>query len=41
VLGEERAAKLADAVLAIDTTNDISSLMRLASPLMPARLAGE
>src|SRR6185312_11683404 len=41
VLGEERAAKLADAVLAIDTTADIASLMRLASPIMPARLAGE
>ena len=41
VLGTERAARLADAVLAIDTTHDIASLMRLASPLMPARLAGE
>ena len=41
VLGAERAAKLADAVLAIDTTQDVSSLARLAAPLMPARLAGE
>jgi 2-methylcitrate dehydratase PrpD len=41
VLGTERGAGLADAVLAIDTTNDIASLMRQASPLMPARLAGE
>jgi 2-methylcitrate dehydratase PrpD len=41
VLGAERAAKLADAVLAIDATQDVSSLARLASPLMPARLAGE
>jgi 2-methylcitrate dehydratase PrpD len=41
VLGEERAAALAGAVLAIDTTADVSSLMRLAAPLMPARLAGE
>ena len=41
VLGEERAASLASAVLAIDTTADVSSLMRLAAPLMPARLAGE
>jgi 2-methylcitrate dehydratase PrpD len=41
VLGAERAAKLADAVLAIDTTADVASLMRLAAPLMAARLAGE
>jgi 2-methylcitrate dehydratase PrpD len=41
VLGAERAARLADAVLAIGTTADISSLMRLASPLMAARLAGD
>jgi hypothetical protein len=41
VLGAERSATLADAVLAIDTTQDVSSLMRLAAPLMPARLAGE
>ena len=41
VLGTERSAKLADAVLGIDTTNDISGLARLATPFMPARLAGE
>jgi 2-methylcitrate dehydratase PrpD len=41
ILGAERAAALANAVLAIDTTADISSLMRLSAPLMPARLAGE
>ena len=41
VLGAERAARLADAVLAIDATPDVASLMRLAAPLMPARLAGE
>jgi hypothetical protein len=41
MLGTDRAAKLADAVLAIDTTTDVASLMRQASPLMPARLAGE
>ena len=41
VLGAERSATLADAVLAIDATQDVSSLMRLATPLMPARLAGE
>lgn len=41
VLGVERAARLADAVLAIDTTADVAGLMRLAAPLMPARLAGE
>ncbi len=41
VLGGGRAAALASAVFAIATTADISSLMRLAAPLMPARLAGE
>ena len=41
VLGAERAARLADAVLAIDSTSDVAGLMRLAAPLMPARLAGE
>ena len=41
VLGADRAARLADAVLAIDTTADVANLMRLAAPLMPARLAGE
>jgi 2-methylcitrate dehydratase PrpD len=41
VLGADRAARLADAVLAIDSTSDVAGLMRLAAPLMPARLAGE
>ena len=41
VLGAERAAKLAESVLSIDTSNDISALARLAAPLMPARMAGE
>ena len=41
VLGAERAAALASAVLAIDQSGDISSLTRLAAPLMSARLAGE
>lgn len=41
VLGQERAQMLADAVLAIDTTSDVSSLVRLSAPLMAARLAGE
>jgi len=41
VLGTDRAAKLADAVLAINTTNDISSLMRLAAPTSEVRLAGD
>jgi len=41
MLGAERAARLADAVLAIDAARDVSGLVRLASPLPPARLAGE
>jgi 2-methylcitrate dehydratase PrpD len=41
ILGADRAATLADSVLAINTTADISTLMRLAAPLMSARLAGE
>ncbi|MGE0416174.1 MAG: MmgE/PrpD family protein [Acetobacteraceae bacterium] len=41
VLGEERATKLASAVLGIDTTNDVAGLARHSAPLMPARLAGE
>jgi 2-methylcitrate dehydratase PrpD len=41
VLGAERAEALASAVLAIDQTSDVSSLIRLAAPLMSARLAGE
>jgi 2-methylcitrate dehydratase PrpD len=41
VLGAERAAAVAGAVLAIDSTADVSPLMRLAAPVMAARLAGE
>ncbi len=41
VLGPERAARLADAVLAIDTTRDIAALMRLAAPVGEARMVGE
>ena len=41
VLGTERSARLADAVLAIDTAADVANLLRLAAPLMPARLAGD
>jgi 2-methylcitrate dehydratase PrpD len=41
VLGAERAARLADAVLAIGSTNDVAGLVRLASPLAPARLASD
>jgi 2-methylcitrate dehydratase PrpD len=40
VLGTERSARLADAVLALDATPDVAGLMRQASPLMPAALAG-
>ncbi len=41
VLGADRAAALASAVLAIDEAADISKLMRLAAPLMPAQMTGE
>jgi 2-methylcitrate dehydratase PrpD len=41
VLGIDRAAALASALLAINTSADVSGLMRLAAPLMSARLAGE
>lgn len=41
VLGGERATRLADAVLAIDRASDIAAVMRLAAPLMSARLAGD
>ncbi len=41
VLGAERAGALSDAVLALDRTTDVSSLMRSGAPLMSARLAGE
>jgi 2-methylcitrate dehydratase PrpD len=41
VLGPERSTRLAAQVLAIDCLGDVASLMRLATPLMAARLAGE
>ncbi len=41
VLGPERTARLASEVLAIEHLADVASLMRLAAPLMSARLAGE
>jgi 2-methylcitrate dehydratase PrpD len=41
VLGPDRATALADAVLAIDTTTDVSGLVRHATPLTAARMAGE
>jgi 2-methylcitrate dehydratase PrpD len=41
VLGDAAARRLADAVLAIDRTADIASLMRLAAPPTTTRLAGE
>ena len=41
VLGKERSAKLADAVLGIDKSNDISGLARLAVAATPVRMAGE
>ena len=41
VLGTERSAKLADAVLGIDKSNDISGLARLAAAATPVRMAGE
>jgi 2-methylcitrate dehydratase PrpD len=40
ILGVERAAVLASAVLALDSTPDVSRLVRLSAPLMSARLAG-
>ncbi len=41
VLGEDRAAHLADAVLAIDTAPRVGPLLRLAAPMSGARLAGD
>jgi 2-methylcitrate dehydratase PrpD len=41
VLGAQRAARLADAVLALDKAPDVSGLVRLAAPSPSARLAGE
>jgi 2-methylcitrate dehydratase PrpD len=41
VLGPERTARLAAEVLAINRLAGVASLVRLAAPLMAARLAGE
>jgi len=41
ILGVERAERLASAALSIDRTAGVSGLIRLAAPLMSARLAGE
>jgi len=41
VLGADRAAKLADAVLNIDRGNDVSALIRLSVPTSEVRLAGD
>jgi 2-methylcitrate dehydratase PrpD len=41
VLGAQRSARLADAALALDRAPDVAGLVRLAAPLVSARLAGE
>jgi 2-methylcitrate dehydratase PrpD len=41
VLGAERSAQLADAVLNLERMADVNGMMRLAAPIMAARLAGE
>ena len=41
VLGEERADRLADSVLGLDGAPGVGTIMRLASPLGGARLAGD
>ena len=41
VLGADRASHLADALLAIDTAPNLGALMRLASPAVGARMAGD
>jgi 2-methylcitrate dehydratase PrpD len=41
VLGGDQSAKLADAVLGINTSNDVSSMARNSVPPAPVRLAGE
>jgi 2-methylcitrate dehydratase PrpD len=41
VIGPQRSARLADAVLALDRAPDVAGLVRLAAPLASARLAGE
>ncbi len=40
VLGPDRTARLAEAVLAMDTLSDIARLTRLGAPVLSARLAG-
>jgi len=41
VLGAERAGRLADAVLDLESASGVSSLAQLAAPLVAARLAGD
>ncbi len=41
VLGAERTQRLAEAVLALDEAAHVGALIRLASPVLSARLAGE
>ena len=41
VLGGERAAQLADAILALASAPDVNGVMRLSAPLQAVRLAGE
>ncbi len=41
VLGQERAARLADAVLTLESAGGVSALPQLAAPLTAARLAGD
>lgn len=41
ILGQEGAAKLADAVLGLERAGDVNGMMRLGAPMMAARLAGE
>jgi 2-methylcitrate dehydratase PrpD len=40
ILGEDRTASLADALLSLDTAPNLGALMRLVSPAVGARLAG-
>jgi 2-methylcitrate dehydratase PrpD len=41
ILGEERAERLVDAALALDAVPNLGGLMRLATPMAGARLAGD
>jgi 2-methylcitrate dehydratase PrpD len=41
VLGAERAAQLADAVLGLEAAAGVAPMLRLAAPVLAARLAGE